>query len=188
MVLAFFRVSILIGLAEAWEVNEPATKADAIVVLGGGLENRPFAAAKLFHDGVAPRILYMDVRLNPAEEIGVLLAEREQTRRILLSNGVPDAAMTMIGSSVGSTHDESKAVQVWMEKSGAKSIIIPTDVFHTRRARWVFRKELRNTGAEIHVIAIDSPRYKVNDWWQHEEGIIAFQNEVIKLLYYRCRY
>jgi hypothetical protein len=55
-----FRASLLTGLAEAWVVNEPATKADAIVILGGGLENRPFAAARLFHDGVAPRILYMN--------------------------------------------------------------------------------------------------------------------------------
>ena len=26
------------------------------------------------------------------------------------------------------------------------------------------------------------------DWWQHEEGVIAFQNEVIKYLYYRFKY
>ena len=69
-----FRVPLLTGLAGAWVVNDPVAKADAIVILGGGLENRPFAAAKLFHDGVAPRILYMDVRLSPAEEMGITLA------------------------------------------------------------------------------------------------------------------
>jgi uncharacterized SAM-binding protein YcdF (DUF218 family) len=183
-----FRAPLLTGVAQAWVVDEPVTNADAIVVLGGGLENRPFAAAKLFHDGVAPRILYTDVRLSPAEEIGVALPEKEQTHRILLSNGVPETAMTMIGRSVNSTYDESKAVQAWVEKSGAKSIIIPTDVFHTRRVRWVFRKELRNTKAEIHVVAVVSPRYKISDWWQHEQGVVAFQNEIIKSVYYHCKY
>jgi uncharacterized SAM-binding protein YcdF (DUF218 family) len=188
LVCFVFRAPLLIGVAQAWVVNEPTTNADAIVVLGGGLENRPFAAAKLFHDGVAPRILYMNVRLSPAEEIGVISSEGEVTHRILLSKGVPETAMTMIGTNIGSTYDESKAVQAWMEKSGAKSIVIATDLFHTRRVRWLFRKELRNDKADIHVVAVDARRYKMNDWWRHEEGVIAFQNEIIKFIYYRLKY
>jgi len=183
-----FRAPLLTGLAGAWVVNDPVAKADAIVILGGGLENRPFAAAKLFHDGVAPQILYMDVRLSPAEEMGVTLPEKEQTHRILLSNNVPESAMTVIGSNVANTYDESRAVRAWIEKSGAKSIVIPTDPFHTRRVRWIFSKELRGTKTEIHVVAIDPLRYRINDWWRHEEGLIAFQNEVIKYLYYRWEY
>jgi uncharacterized SAM-binding protein YcdF (DUF218 family) len=183
-----FRAPLLTGLANAWVVNDPVTKADAIVILGGGLENRPFAAAKLYHDGVAPQILYMDVRLTPAEEMGITLPEKEQTRRILLSNNVPETAVTMIGTNVASTYDESKAVCTWIEKSGAKSIIITTDPFHTRRARWVFIRELRGTKTEVHVIAINPVRYRAADWWRHEEGVIAFQNEIIKLFYYRFKY
>jgi uncharacterized SAM-binding protein YcdF (DUF218 family) len=188
LVACVFRAPLLTGLAEVWVVNDPAAKADAIVILGGGLENRPFAAAKLFHDGVAPQILYMDVRLSPAEELGITLPEKEQTRRILLSKNVPETAMTMIGTNVASTYDESRAVRAWIDKSGAKSIIIPTDPFHTRRVRWIFGRELRGTKTVIHVVAIDPLRYRINDWWQHEEGVIAFQNEVIKYLYYRIEY
>jgi uncharacterized SAM-binding protein YcdF (DUF218 family) len=184
----FFRSPMLRGVAEAWVVNEPVAKADAIVILGGGLENRPFAAAKLFEAGAAPKILYMDVKLSPSEEIGVTMAEAEVTHRILLSKGIPDAAMTKIGRSVASTYDESKAVEAWIEKTGAKSIIIPTDMFHTRRVRWLFHKELGDTKADIHVVAVDPRRYKVTDWWQHEEGLIAFQNEIIKFIYYRIKY
>jgi uncharacterized SAM-binding protein YcdF (DUF218 family) len=188
LVCYVLRAPLLTGVAQAWVVNEPTPHADAIVILGGGLENRPFAAAKLFHDGVSPIILYMNVRLSPAEEIGVISAEGEATHRILLSKGVPEMAMTMIGSSVSNTYDESRAVEAWLEKSGAKSIIIPTDLFHTRRARWIFNKDLRNNQAEIHVVAVDPRRYEINDWWRHEEGVIAFQNEIIKYAYYRLKY
>jgi uncharacterized SAM-binding protein YcdF (DUF218 family) len=103
------------GLAEAWVVNEPVAKADAIVILGGGLENRPFAAARLFHDGVAPKILYMDVQPGPAEELGVAPTEKEVTRRILLSNNVPESALLAIGTNVASTYDESQAVRAWVK-------------------------------------------------------------------------
>jgi uncharacterized SAM-binding protein YcdF (DUF218 family) len=188
LVCYIFRAPLLTGLAEAWVVNDPVAKADAIVILGGGLENRPFAAAKLFHDGVAPRILYMDVRLGPTEELGVTLSEQEETHRILLSNGVPDTAMTMIGSGVASTYDESIAVRKWLDETGAKSIIIPTDLFHTRRVRWIFRKELRGTNTEIHVVAVNLRNYEIKDWWWHEQGVIDFQNEIIKSVYYWCKY
>jgi uncharacterized SAM-binding protein YcdF (DUF218 family) len=183
-----FRAPLLTGVARAWMVDEPTTKADAIVILGGGLENRPFAAARLFHDGVASRILYMDVRHSPAEEMGITMSEGEVTHRILLSKGVPEKAMTMIGNGVTSTHDESKAVEAWMEKNGARSIIIPTDLFHTRRVRWVFTKELRRFKPEIHVVAVASRRYKADDWWQHEEGLIALETELVKYAYYRAKY
>jgi uncharacterized SAM-binding protein YcdF (DUF218 family) len=152
------------------------------------LENRPFAAAKLFHDGLAPKILYMDVKLSPTTELGITLPEAELTRRVLLSNNVPETAIEAIGNGVASTYDESRAVRAWIEKTGAKTIIIPTDIFHTRRARWLFRKELKGTGAQIRIVAVDPRQYQATNWWRHEEGLIAFQNECIKSVYYHLKY
>ena len=105
-----------------------------------------------------------------------------------MSQGVPESAMTQIGNGVGSTFDESRAVRDWVQKSGAKTIIIPTDIFHARRVRWIFRKELRDTKINVHVVGVKPLRYTERDWWQHEEGLIAFQNEIIKSLYYRVKY
>ena len=183
-----FRAPLLTGLARAWVVNDPVTKADAIVIPGGGVENRPFAAAKLFREGVAPQVLYMNVKLSPAEEMGITLSEAELTRRILLSNGVPETAMTMLGTNVASTYDESRAVRAWVQKSGAKSILITTDPFHTRRALWIYQKELRGLKTQVYVVPVDPVRYRTSDWWRHEEGVVAFQNEVIKYIYYRVEY
>jgi uncharacterized SAM-binding protein YcdF (DUF218 family) len=188
LALFVFRAAILTGVAEVWVVNNPVTKADAIVILGGGLENRPFAAAKLFHEGVAPQILYMNVKLSPTEEMGITLPEKEQTRRILLSNNVPETAMTLIGSNVASTYDESRAVRAWIAKSGAKSIIIPTDLFHTRRVRWIFQRELRDEKVNIQVLAVPLPTYGLTNWWRDEDGVVAFETEVIKFVYYRLKY
>lgn len=183
-----FRAPLLTGLARAWVVNQPATHADAIVILGGGVENRPFAAAKLFHEGVAPMVLYMDVQPGPAEELGVALSERELTRRILMSNDVPASALLAIGTNVASTYDESRAVRAWAKQTGATSIVITTELFHTRRARWIFRHELRDVPVKIYIAAVDPVRYKMTNWWHNEEGVIQFQNEIIKSIYYRCKY
>ena len=176
---------LLVEIGKAWSVNNPARKTDAIVVLGGGLENRPEAAANIYRSGVAPLILYMNVKLTAVERMGIDFSETEYTRRVLLSNGVPQKAMENIGTNVASTYDEAKAVRDWAQRTRAKSIEIVTDVFHTRRARWVFQKELKGTGVEIHIAGVPTEEYDGTNWWRHEEGVIAFQNEIVKYLYYQ---
>jgi uncharacterized SAM-binding protein YcdF (DUF218 family) len=183
-----FRAPLLTGLARAWMVHEPAAEADAILILGGGLENRPFAAAQLYRAGIAPRILYLNVQPGPVEELGLALSEAEQTRRILLKQGVPETALTPIGDGVASTYDEARALREWLGSNDAKRIIIPTDVFHTRRVRWIFNKYGGRADVSLHVVAIDPVRYNATNWWQREEGVIALQNEWLKTVYYRLKY
>jgi uncharacterized SAM-binding protein YcdF (DUF218 family) len=182
------RSPILHGAAALWIVSEPLAKADAIVVLGGGLEYRTFEAARLYHAGLAPKVLFMDVKLSPTAKLGITSNERELTRKVLLHEGVAETNLVVIGQSVASTFDESIAVRNWIQANGARRIIIPTDIFHTRRVRWLFRKQLRASGAQVSVEAVSPSGYTARDWWQHEEGLIAFQNELIKFAFYRVKY
>jgi uncharacterized SAM-binding protein YcdF (DUF218 family) len=183
-----FRSPLLTGLANAWIVNEPLERADAIVVLGGGLETRPFEAARLYHEGLAPKVLLMDVKPSPTTKLGITSPEKDLTRQVLLKKEVPDSDCITIGNGVANTYDESRAVRAWLEKTGAKKIIIPTDLFHTRRVRWLFRKQLNGSGARALVVAVAPEQYRATNWWHHEEGLISFQNEVIKFAYYHLKY
>jgi len=40
----------------------------------------------------------------------------------------------------------------------------------------------------IYVIPVNLRQYTVDNWWKTEGGVIAFQNEVIKFIYYRLKY
>jgi uncharacterized SAM-binding protein YcdF (DUF218 family) len=183
-----FRAPLLRAAADFWIVNQGVTQADAIVVLGGGLETRPFAAAKLYHEGLAPRILLMNVKPDATTELGLTPTEQELTRKVLLSQGMTETNLVEIGNRVSSSYEESLAVRNWVKQTGARRIIIPTDLFHTRRVRWLYAKELDGLNVEVIVVAVPQREYTASDWWQHEEGLIAFQNEVIKFAYYRLKY
>jgi uncharacterized SAM-binding protein YcdF (DUF218 family) len=183
-----FRAPLLTGLARAWVVDEPLEKSDAIVILGGHPGLRAVEAARLYHLGLAPRILYMDVRRDPGSESGVIPSEPEVTRRLLLGDGVPESDLSAIGHSVSNTYDESRAVRAWMEQTGLHAIIIPTDLAHTRRVRWIFHRELGGLQAQVRVHAIQNREYGVGDWWRHEDGLITFQNEFLKSVYYHLKY
>ena len=122
------------------------------------------------------------------ETMHLWLGQTELTRQILLRLGVPAEAIVQVGDEVSSTYEEARAVFDWAKSSGATSVIIPTDIFSTRRVRWIFRHEVTSAGVRVIVHSIKPPGYRLDDWWQHEGGLIDFQNEVIKFIYYRFNY
>ena len=182
------RAPLLREAANLWIVNEPLTNADAILVLGGGLETRPFEAARLFHQGLAPKILVTTPKPSPSEEIGLTTPGAEVVRQILLKKEVPASAIVVIPSTVTSTYEEAIAVRDWARTNGIKRVIIPTEIFPSRRTRWVFRKKLGQAGIRVEVEALAVRAYTEKNWWQHEEGLIAFQNELVKSVYYHIKY
>jgi uncharacterized SAM-binding protein YcdF (DUF218 family) len=184
----FARAPILEAAANAWVVHDAINSADAIVVLGGGLETRPFAAAALYKNGFAAKILVSDVKPSPAEKLGVVASHVDQNRAVLLKLGIPAEAITGFGAGVTNTYEEAGALAQWTATNGAKRVIVPTELFSSRRVRWILAKELRRTGTQVELQALPTLEYGVDSWWKHEAGVIAFQNEVVKYVYYRLKY
>jgi uncharacterized SAM-binding protein YcdF (DUF218 family) len=181
-------VHILQGTARAWVVSDTIVPADAIAVLGGGLETRPFAAADLYKKRMARQILISAVRPSPAEKLDIVPSHVELNRAVLLKLGVPPEAIVSFGTGVSSTYEEARALAEWAKINGIKSIIVPTEIFSSRRVRWILDKELSPLGVHVEVQALPPLDYDIDDWWRHEAGVIGFQNEVIKYLYYRVKY
>src|ERR1035438_6121553 len=183
-----FRAPLFRAVTTAWIVNEPLSKADVIVVLGGGPDTRPFEAARLFHLGLAPKILLMNPRPSPSVQLGLYPSEPDIARGIFTHSNIPAANIVVISETVTNSYDEAIALRNWAKTNRVKSAIIPTDIFHTRRVRWLYGKQLKATGIRVEIEAVPVHQYSADDWWRHEEGIIAFQNEVLKYAYYRVKY
>jgi len=179
------RATILRDVAELWVVSDPLDRADAIVVLGGRIDVRPFAAADLYRRGLAPRVLISNLPRDLLQTMQLWPGQTELTRQLLLKLGVPAEAIVEFGDGLTSTYEEARALLDWTRSSGAKSVIIPTDLFPTRRVRWTFQHEVASTGVRVIVHAIQPRAYGLDDWWRDERGLIDFQNEVIKSIYYR---
>ena len=68
-----------------------------MVVFGGGLGVRPFAAAEYYQQGLAKKILVSNVRLDQAEALGFLPSHTDLNRMVLIKLGVPEAAIEIFG-------------------------------------------------------------------------------------------
>jgi uncharacterized SAM-binding protein YcdF (DUF218 family) len=184
LALLLFRAEILTALARAWIVDEPAGKADAILVLGGRVDYRPFAAAQLFRDGHAPLVLVTEPEPSLTAKLELTSPEHAVALAALLKEGVPVEAIRMVGTNVTSTLDEARAVRAWATERHLKSLLIPTDPFHTRRVRRIFTQTLRGSDVRVTVTAIPMKRYRADNWWRDEQGLTDFQSELAKYLYY----
>jgi uncharacterized SAM-binding protein YcdF (DUF218 family) len=171
------RERMLVGAADLWIVSDPTTRADAIVVLGGGLEIRPFIAAELWRRGLADKILISQ---------GSDPSNSELNR--LLNLGVPAGAIEKFGIASTNTRDEAVALRQWAERNGASVFIIPSEIFSARRVRWIFRRQFSGTAVSIEVPSFEPLDYARWNWWKTEKGPIAFRTEFLKYMYYRLKY
>jgi uncharacterized SAM-binding protein YcdF (DUF218 family) len=181
------RLRLLQAAADLWIVSDPITKSDAAVVLGGGLETRPFAAADLYRRGLVREVLVSNVVPEPTDFLGVTANHTDLNIMVLEKLGVPAPAIDTFGKDNDSTEDEAATLRTWAARHGASSFIVPTEIFSTRRVSRTFRRAL-GPAARIEVMPVEPRLYHRAGWWRRKEGVVAFQEEVVKHLYYLARY
>ena len=120
--------------------------------------------------------------------IGVMPSHSELNRQILLKLDVPADAIETFGTANKNTRDEAVALREWTKRNAASAFIIPSEIFSARRVRWIFCHQFFGTAVSIKVPSFEPPAYTRRDWWKTEQGLIAFQNEVLKYVYYRLKY
>jgi uncharacterized SAM-binding protein YcdF (DUF218 family) len=182
------REALLLSAAQEWVVSDALHPADAIVVLGGGVDTRPFSAAEDYVNGLAHRILLTNPRRTRVETLDILPSHVEINRRVLIKLGVPETDIETLGNALSSTFEEGQVLRDWAIRNHARSVIVPTEAFSSRRVRWTLTHALAGTGASVQIQMVDYPDDSYVTWWKTHGGIIEFQNEVMKYLYYRYKY
>jgi len=160
------------------------SQADAIVVLGGEESNffRVQHAVTLFNEGYAPVVVFSGGTLKDA---GLACSSAQLSLEAAQKLGLPTDT-TIIADNAASTYDEAVNLRRLAQQHHWRSLIVVTDLFHTRRAARTFRTLLPDTA--IYLSAAPNPQYDAGRWWQTEEGLVAVFNEVLKLVFYWAKY
>lgn len=106
-------------------VDSGPVAGDVLVVLGGGLHERPERAAQLFKQHAAPRIFitgFGDAYIN---------------RQILIQNGVPPSAIE-IESESKTTRENALFTSKRLRAEHVQRVILVTSWYHSRRALKTF--------------------------------------------------
>lgn len=186
LLLYVFRFQILVGMASFLIVNDTLIPADIIFVLNGDVDMRPFHAAKLYNEGLAPKILIAKEENTPAVEIGLYPNGTDVAVGVMKKLGVSDSDIVVlrVPNGVTSTLDEARALRRYMQDHDVRSVIIVTTAFHGRRTKWIFSRELRGLPVEIRIATAAHWNFDESNWWTNEQGLLTCINEYLKLLHY----
>lgn len=181
--------AILLPRLGAWlVVEDPLEKADAIIVLGGTMYERPLEALDLFNEGYAPVIYLLGEMPDWGER--VLITRGISYRRIvdlqvdvLSELGVPRDAIRILDQA-NSTADEARNVRQLAIREKLSRVIVITSKQHTRRARLVMNRRLAGTTARVIMRASRYDRADVDRWWQNRSTLRFTLFETQRLIGY----
>ncbi len=189
VVVVYLLHLLLLPRAAAWlDVSEPPTEVDDVMVLGGESSVRPFVAAALYNKGLAKRVLIPTIKRGPEAEDGILPAESDVIYQVLRKRGVPDEAIVRLPGEVNSTADEAAALGHYLDDHPDDRVTVVTTCYHTRRVRWIFRKQLGARADHVHFVGGPTDGYDTSNWWRSEEGTRQYVNEFVKLPFYIVNY
>jgi uncharacterized SAM-binding protein YcdF (DUF218 family) len=182
---------VLPPLARYLDVSEEPGPVDYVLVLNGDPETRPFAAAALVKAGLARQVLLTRQRLALESNLvqgGAMLSELEITRGVLKARGVPEQAIRVLPGEISSTADEARVLAAFLKDEPEARVAVVTNGFHTRRARWIFRRALGEGGERIQLVGVPHEGVDEQSWWRTSLGCVLYVSEYAKLVYYRLRY
>jgi uncharacterized SAM-binding protein YcdF (DUF218 family) len=157
------------------DVGEAPVQADFIVVLGGSSSYRNPETLRLFQQQMASRVI-----------VGGCGEDLTSSMEYFAAHGVPEDALFSIDNA-DSTWHEAGLVFALLRSKDARSALIVTDGYHTRRAKATYEHLQGDPPIELTFVTAP-PDYSADDWWknQHDRSMIVL--EYLKMPYYCLRY
>lgn len=174
-------------MATFLDVSESPHPADALLILPGSEDARPEKAADLILARFAKVALIPETSLptDPPSVPGA--ASTARTRKLLLQRGVHESQIVVIHGHSKSTYGDAELLARYLLTSPVTSVIVVTDAWHTRRARWSIQHVLAGNQTRVQFCSVPY-RFDTKRWWTHRAGRNNILTEWAKLLCYPLIY
>jgi uncharacterized SAM-binding protein YcdF (DUF218 family) len=167
------RFAILGWMGTRLELHETPQKADAILILAGGLNgDRILRGGQLVKDGYAPIAFFSGAHSNYDT------LECDWAFPYAARHGYPSTMFQCVPHTATSTREEAQQLTAELRRIHAKKVLLVTSDYHTRRAGWLFRK----TAPDIEFIVVGTPTgtMKLDRWWETRDGRKTWFIESVK--------
>lgn len=184
-ILGIFRAPILRIAGNGLIYQDSLQVSEALVVLSGSAFERGNKGAELLKNGFAKKIICPggNLDMNYLILYNDSIYEGDITKKKIVQSGVADSLVVALHEGT-STLEEAESIYRYCLKEKIRSIIVVSSFFHTARVHRVYQKCFNNSGIRITIQGANSIRYDEQNWWRSEDGLIGFNNEWMKTIYY----
>jgi len=184
MLLLGVREPILLAVGDFLVIKDTLQPADVIHVISGP-DDRTDYAIQLYKLGYGKRIFFTGgwcptIQGNHAD----------RSKALAIAQGVPAQSIAIDGADVTSTYSEAVRLREFTTGGAmaVRSVIVVSDPYHMRRARWTYKKVLGDAiRVEMAPVPFDATPYQ-RRWWGDQASRQYVTNEYLKILYYFARY
>lgn len=188
VVVFLLRIPIMRGFGHYLICEDKLEPVEAMFVLSGAPMERGDEAATVFKTGIAKQAICTGESIpQDLYALGLIVSESELTRMNMIRGGADSTRVTFIKRGT-STQEESDIILAYCKEHSIKKIILISSKFHTRRVHKVFHDKFEDAGIQVLIHGAKSGSYDEENWWANEYGLIALNNEYVKLLYYAVKY
>ena len=155
--LLSFREQLLLAIGDYLVIQDNLHPADVIAVISGP-DDRTDHAIELYKRGLGARLFFTGGWCDTIQGVHALRGQEHA-----IAQGVPRSDIAIDSAHVISTYEEAVRLKAYIDKSPGlvKSVIIVSDPYHMRRARWAYRaragKGHQRTGRTRPVRAVTVP-------------------------------
>lgn len=183
-VLVLFRESCLFGVGDFLIVQDTLHPGNVIHVIAGE-DYRTDYAIQLYREGYGKTLFFTGgwCRIHNYNH-------GEHAKELALARGVPLEAIVFDDASVTSTYMEVERLHEWISHrpTPIHAVVVVSDPFHMRRARWAYRRVL-NDSIELQMAPVPfelTPYQRA--WWTDSDSRTYVREEYEKFIYYILRY
>jgi uncharacterized SAM-binding protein YcdF (DUF218 family) len=182
--LVVFHRQLLLFVGDFLIVTDVLHPADVIHVIAGE-DYRTDYAIQLYDQGYGETLFFTGGWCKPHQ-----YDHGQHAQAVSLARGVPSPAIATDDAPVKSTYMEIERLREWIAHRPAPvhSVMVVSDPFHMRRARWAYRRVLGD-GVEVQMAPVPfgiTPCRR--DWWTDALSRSEVRAEYLKFAYYIARY
>lgn len=173
LVLYLARHPLMRFAAEAWIVEDPLERADAIIVLSDDnfYADRVSHAADLYRHNMAPLVVASGRKLRPYAGVAELMEHD------LVERGVPKDKVLRFPHQAENTHEEAIALRPLAIEHKWRSVIVVTSSYHTRRSRYIFTRVFP-ASISVKVSGAKDGEFDPESWWERRVSVKRFATEL----------
>ncbi|MBX3439367.1 MAG: YdcF family protein [Planctomycetaceae bacterium] len=179
---------VLTGLCRWLDVGEAAACADHVLLLPGDDTYRPLTVAAVIKSGLAGNVLIPETAVPADVADGLRPATHELLVQVLQHRGILRENIVCLTGASRTTFDDAHALSAYLENRPDDRVIVVTNAFHTRRARFIFRRVLGDQAQRLQFVAAPNPGFAEQTWWQNRSSANIVLAENLKLVFYVFRY